>query len=152
MNKGYYEIACNDLRYLQGTLHLPYYNNLAVNAQQVAEKMLKSVAESYLQKESRAFSSHNLRVIYNEINKEDSGIFLDVRDLAFLSDFYFSARYPGDNYMEADEETCNMCLGIMNDIISEVAKFREAHGMLAEHFEKLLIQNEEVSKGPDISF
>ena len=31
MNKDYYEIACDDLRYLQGTLHLPYYIFLVIS-------------------------------------------------------------------------------------------------------------------------
>ena len=45
MKNEYYSIAYNDLLYLQATLHLPFYNNIAVNAQQVAEKVLKSVVE-----------------------------------------------------------------------------------------------------------
>ena len=53
--------------------------------------------------------------------------------------------------MEADKENCNMCLGIMNDIVAEVTMFREAHGMAAEHFEKLLVQDEAASKGSDSS-
>jgi hypothetical protein len=45
MKNDYYEIAYNNLLYLQATLHLPFYNDIAVGTQQVAEKMLKSVAE-----------------------------------------------------------------------------------------------------------
>ncbi len=45
MKNEYYSIALGDLEYLQATLHLPYYNNIAIAAQQVAEKMLKSVVE-----------------------------------------------------------------------------------------------------------
>lgn len=40
------------------------------------------------------------------------------------------------------EIACNMCIGIMNDIVAEVTKFRETHGMAAVHFEKLLIQDD----------
>lgn len=45
MKNDFYAIACEDLKYLQATLHLPYYNQIAVQSQQVAEKMIKSVAE-----------------------------------------------------------------------------------------------------------
>ena len=43
MKNDYYEIAYNNLLYLQATLGLPFYNDIVVLAQQVAEKMLKSV-------------------------------------------------------------------------------------------------------------
>lgn len=45
MKNDFYAIACDDLRYLQATLHLPFYNQIAIQSQQVAEKMIKSVAE-----------------------------------------------------------------------------------------------------------
>lgn len=37
-NNDYYFIACEDLKYLQCTLDTSHYNNIAVGAQQVAEK------------------------------------------------------------------------------------------------------------------
>lgn len=33
MKNDYYDVAVNDLAYLQVTLNTPYYNNIAVNAQ-----------------------------------------------------------------------------------------------------------------------
>ncbi|MEG0963341.1 MAG: hypothetical protein RSF88_10855 [Lachnospiraceae bacterium] len=44
-NYDYYTIAYNDLRYLQLTLGTDFYNQIAVAAQQIVEKMLRSISE-----------------------------------------------------------------------------------------------------------
>ena len=47
MKNDYYSIACENLRFLQSSLKSKeaYYNNFAILAQQIAEFLLKSVAE-----------------------------------------------------------------------------------------------------------
>lgn len=45
MKNEYYDIACGDLEYLHFGLASHNYNRISVDAQQVAEKMLKSVLE-----------------------------------------------------------------------------------------------------------
>lgn len=70
MIETYYSIACNDLSYLQATLHLPFYNNIAVGAQQVTEKMLKSVAELVCVNPESVLKTHNLRTIANKMRRK----------------------------------------------------------------------------------
>ena len=64
MKNDYYEIAYNNLLYLQATLGLPFYNDIVVLAQQVAEKMLKSVVERVSAESIPLMHSHNLRTLY----------------------------------------------------------------------------------------
>lgn len=40
MKNDYYEIAYNNLQYLEFTFKTEFYNDIAVNCQQVAEKIL----------------------------------------------------------------------------------------------------------------
>ena len=49
--------------------------------------------------------------------------------LSMLKDFYFDAKYPGDNYVIVDRETCEECLATMYDCIREVHKIREELGL-----------------------
>ena len=67
MKNDYYEIAYNNLLYLQATLHLPFYNDIVVLAQQIAEKMLKSVAERVNMENLQMMRSPNLRALYDSV-------------------------------------------------------------------------------------
>lgn len=49
--------------------------------------------------------------------------------LSMLKDFYFDAKYPGDNYVIVDRETYEECLATMYDCIREVHKIREELGL-----------------------
>lgn len=94
MKNDYYDIACNDLEYLQATLHLKFFNQFAIASQQIAEKMLKSVAEVTCVGIEKLMTTHNLRAIYTEINKVESDFILDKGKLSMLKDFYFDAKCP----------------------------------------------------------
>ena len=136
-NNDYYKIACNDMAYLQATLNTGLYNNIAVGCQQVAEKMLKSVAEVVCLNIGNLMNSHNLRAIYSEINRVEETFKLDKPSLAMLKDFYFDAKYPGDNFVVVDYETCAECLDILYDVIEQTNSFREHHGYITHTFLRL---------------
>lgn len=141
MKNEYYSIAYNDLLYLQATLHLPFYNNIAVNAQQVAEKVLKSVVEIVSPDAEGILKTHNLRGLYNEISKYLPTFELNQWKLSMLKDIYFDAKYPGDNFMEIDQKTCDECLSIMYDTIEAVNQFRAQEGLDIFTFNKLYTIN-----------
>lgn len=123
-SNDYYALAINDLIYLQHSLDLPLYNNIAVMAQQVVEKLLKSVAERTCLEIDKLMHSHNLRGLYTEIHKNVTSFELDKGALSILKDMYFDAKYPGENYVVVDKETCIECLQIMYDTLKQVNKFR----------------------------
>lgn len=62
--------------FLQNALNTKYYNQIAVYAQQVAVKMLKSVAERSCMDIEKLMHSHNLRGLYTEIHKNDESFVL----------------------------------------------------------------------------
>lgn len=129
MKNDYYAIACEDLKYLQATLFLPYYNQISVQAQQVAEKMLKSVAERACVDIEKLMLSHNLRGLYSQIHQNDQQFCLDMGKLSMLKDFYYDAKYPGNNFVTVSKEECQECLDTMYDVIEQVNLFRERCGL-----------------------
>ncbi len=139
-NNDYYRIGMNDLLYLQATLHLPLYNQIVVGAQQVAEKMLKSVVERVCVEPFKLLTTHNLRALYTEIHKEDPLFLIDKGALSMLKDFYYDAKYPGDNYVDVDEESCRECLETMYKTIEMVNQKRKALNLEVMEIEEKYIE------------
>ena len=141
MKNDYYDIACNDLLYLQATLHLPFYNSIAPAAQQVAEKMIKSVAELTCMGIEKLMQSHNLRALYDEIHQVEPDFVLGRSSLAMLKDFYFEARYPGDNFVTVTKEDCAECLETMYQVVEQVNNFRKAHDLPVMEIQRMELQS-----------
>lgn len=140
MSKGYYEIAMNDLTYLQHTLDLDFYNQMAMFCQQISEKLLKSIAELVVTDE-KIIKVHNLRQIDSAIISGGVNLQLNQSDLAYLKDFYFDTRYPGDNYVDVSRDDATKCLKIMYDVIKAVTEFRKEKGLQCEEYKELYLTN-----------
>ena len=93
------------------------YNGVASMCAQAAGKYLKAVIEQCIYREDTIslLKSHNLRVLLNAIREEYPDIGLDAKDLKWLGDFYFDARYPGDNFVEVSREDALECLKITEE-------------------------------------
>lgn len=126
MSADYYDIACEDLQFLQNGLSMPTYNTITVMAQQITEKMLKSVAERACVGVEGLLHTHNLRALYDCIHKEIPSFLLDRGMLSVLKDLYFDAKYPGDNYVKVSREECQEYLCIMYDTIEQTNEFRSS--------------------------
>ena len=124
INNNYYDIAYNDLCYLDGELNRTFYNQMTVQIQQIAEKMLKSVLELVATDVESLLHSHNLRAIYTKITENVPEFGLDEMKLGYLKDFYFDAKYPGDSFITVTREQCETCLQIMYDVVEQVNLFR----------------------------
>lgn len=145
MNKvDYYNICIKDYYYLKSTLNLPLYNNITVGIQQVTEKALKSIVEFGCINAEKELTSHNLRTIAKKI-KDDVGISFDEKDMAYLKDFYYDARYPGDDYIEVSRDQCEKCLDIMNNTLLQINNFRQSVGLSTFKFEELHLTEPELS-------
>lgn len=141
MKNEYYSIALGDLEYLQATLHLPYYNNIAISAQQVAEKMLKSVVELSSVNCESLMRSNNLRALYDEAFKQFSISPVNRGDLSMLKDYYFDAKYPGDNFVNVTAAECEQCLNTMYDVIDFVHAARNKLGLGCSKVERKLLKS-----------
>lgn len=125
IKNNYFSIAYNDLHYL-----LRYdaddeysYNRVAVETQQVVEKLLKGLVEISedvpVDEKAKLLGTHNLRRLGESVNLHYSKK-LSITDLAYLKDFYFEARYPGDNFVEVTKETRDKCMEILSNSLAEI--------------------------------
>ena len=110
----YLDIAENDLEYLEAVLKTgnTFYNQLAVQCQQIAEKFLKGYLERLLLEEdvSDLLRKNNMRKIAAKLNDINPELNLDIIGLSYLTDFYFDARYPGDDFYTVSKEEFEKCL------------------------------------------
>ncbi len=120
---SYLGMAENDYLYAKAGLEicksLGNYNAVASGCAQACEKYLKALAELCLLDHPDAISilrSHNLRTIVNAIKEKVPGISLNSKDCKWIGDYYFEARYPGDNFVQVSEEDGLECIRITEDI------------------------------------
>ena len=117
----YIDIAQNDLEYLESVLETgsKFYNQLAVQCQQVAEKFLKGYLDRLDVEEdiSDLLRKHNMKKTASKLNGLYPELKLDTIGLAYLTDFYFDARYPGEDFYSVTKEEFEKCLEIMYDTV-----------------------------------
>lgn len=140
IDNNYYAIAIDDICFIQDILFQTRYNQAVTQIQQAAEKLLKSVAELVVAEHvEESLKTHNLSKIYRDINDslpEELKLDLNNRDLNNLRNFYFDAKYPGENFITADIEDANAALDTMYDVLEAVNIFRESRGMTISTFER----------------
>ncbi len=139
-NNGYYSIACNELLYLQENLGTVYYNSVVTGAQQITEKLLKSVVERVTVTEEQLMHSHNLRGLYSVIHSELPDFQLNRDALSTLKDYYYDCRYPGYNYCEVTQEECEAALKTMYDTWEQTNRFRESLGLSVFPYEAKMLK------------
>ena len=120
----YIDIAENDLEYLEAVLKTgnTFYNQLAVQCQQVAEMFLKGYLDNLLLEEdvTDLLRKNNMKKIAARLNELKPDLKLDTVGLAYLTDFYFDARYPGDDFYTVSKEEFEKCLAIMYDTVNKL--------------------------------
>ena len=122
IQNDYYHIAMNDIEYLNAVKHLPYYNQHCIACQQICEKLLRHIITiSYSGDEKdRILKSHSLRTIYRGIKSYIPSFILPEEELASLTDFYFDAKYPGNDFFTADEDDFNKCYATVNNVVEAI--------------------------------
>lgn len=122
----YLDIAENDLQYLESVIAMgnTFYNQLAVQWQQVAEKYLKGYLDKIFVDEDVVdlLRKHNMKKIASKLNEVKAGLELDTIGLAYLTDFYYDARYPGDDFYNVTKDDFEKCLSIMYDTVNKLRK------------------------------
>ncbi len=101
------------------------YNWPAVIFAQAAEKLLKAVIETEFAEDSQCISlmrTHNLRTIVAKILEKFPDVKLSSKDCKWLGDFYFDARYPGDDFIRVTLEDGLEAMRIVENILIEVEK------------------------------
>ena len=128
IKNSYLDIAENYLRYLESFLETgsTFYNQMSVQCQQVAEKFLKGYVDRLFLNEdvSDLLRKHNMKKIAAKLNQLDPDLNLDTIGLAYLTDFYYDARYPGDDFYTVTKEEFDKCLSIMYDTVEKLKKLK----------------------------
>ena len=129
VKNDYYEIALDNLDFLEDNLASKHYNVLGSMAEQIAENMLKSVLISDISVATLVLKSRHLRNIYTKIQEAGVDLGLDKKYLSSLTDVYFETRYPGENYREVSYEDCVECIQTMYDVVLAVNNYRKSRGL-----------------------
>lgn len=127
---SYYGMAYNDYCYAKAGMQigeqLGNYNGVASLCSQSAEKYLKAVLEvTFAEGALLLMHSRNLRAITNKLKKAYPQLELSSKDMKWLGDFYFDARYPGDNFVEVNKEDALECLRIVEDLQQTITNLLE---------------------------
>lgn len=127
MKNSYYSIGYDDYLFARDSLPLcertSNYNSVTTILAQAAEKLLKEVIERKFVDDSACISilrTHNLRVIVNKILERYPESSLNSMECKWIGDFYFDARYPGDNYITVSKEEAYLALEITERILESV--------------------------------
>lgn len=122
MNK-YFKIAEQDYLFLQEIRESRFYTNVAIQCQQVSEKLLKAVITDVLPDIDCMPRTHNLKRLYDCVKDR---ILLERESELFLgtfSGFYINAGYPGPDFVQVTKEDLNLCLKITDELFSKVSKW-----------------------------
>ncbi len=101
---SYYELAMKTYQHLDvfydTAEKIDWYNSFAVECHQIVEKLLKAIIEcsaSVSEDTQAAMKSHDLGNLARRVNRKFPNS-VSTEKCAWLSDFYFDTRYPGDNF------------------------------------------------------
>lgn len=127
---SYYGMAYNDYCYAKAGLQtgdqLGNYNVVAALCSQAAEKYLKAVLEVTFGEESIGLMhSHNLRAITNQLIEAYPGLEISGKDMKWLGDFYYDARYPGDNFVVVNRKDALECLRLTEELHQTITSLLE---------------------------
>lgn len=124
---SYMGMADNDFAFakagIETGIQLGNFNGTAAISAQAAEKYLKAVLEIGFSDDADLMDllhSHNIRALYNKIITKYV-LSVNSKDCKWLGDFYFDARYPGDNFVVVNRQDADECL-ILTEKIAKDAK------------------------------
>lgn len=95
--------------------------------QEIVEKLLKSLIEQiYIEDNlTEMLRSHSLTTLGRALQRCLPSIELDIKQLAYLTSYYFDTRYPSPDYHIVSKEDFEECKQIMYAVKAEVDKIRE---------------------------
>lgn len=132
---SYYLLAKNDYLFLQSAKNSKLYNNIAVQCQQIIEKYLKHLVYTFCieHKESlRALRTHSLIKLNSILLESGIDLGLSRGDLAILKDYYYDAKYPGDNFITVTKEDADHAMEVVEYVKNKVEGYLESIGYCTE--------------------
>ncbi|MHC1749590.1 MAG: HEPN domain-containing protein [Cellulosilyticaceae bacterium] len=123
---SYYAIACNDIAYLEVIGDTGFYNQPSALCQQIVEKLLKSIIEKFYIDDNLTdiLRSRSLKTLGRALKTTLPDINLDLKDLAYLTSYYFDTRYPSPDYHLVSKEDFEECKRILYSVKAEVDRLQ----------------------------
>ena len=128
---SYFGMAQNDYLFAKSSIEtgrvLGNFNVTASLFAQSGEKFLKAVLEQKFpgdQELLRLLHSHNLRALYNKVVTKCQ-LSTNSMECKWLGDFYYDARYPGDDFILVTEEDALSCMQIVEKLQLDVKRILE---------------------------
>lgn len=81
---------------------------------------------------------YNHSILIRQALHKKNTQFNDRKDITFIEDFYFVARYPGDNFISVSKEDAKECFAIAEDIKTRITDFLKINDYCMECGAKLL--------------
>lgn len=130
IENNYFAIALEDRKWFKASLEWDGgYNRQVLDCEQISEKYMKGVIEQIdidFREKADLLKTHNLKRLGLVINN-NLGTKLNLESLAYLKDFYFEARYPGDEFISVTKEMRDRCEEIMEDVLQILSPFAGAY-------------------------
>lgn len=144
-NNSYLSIAMNEYAYTVNDKSHGFNNIKVVHCQQVCEKLLKHVITQVCPNEDIP-RTYNLKRLYDNISEEIQ-VSSETEDyLSTLSDFYFDARYPGDDYVDVSDKDLNRSTNVMVEMYKKVIEWESKRAPRKGVSELLTAANKAVVK------
>lgn len=139
---SYLTIANNEYKYLIKHIDYEYLNPSAAQAQQVVEKYLKYLVETFCLENTvsamNVLKSHNLSTIYTVLNECGIDLDLDRGSLALLKGYYFETRYPGEDYYIVTKDSFDESLEFVKEVRCKVYSYLTEHNICPKCGHRLL--------------
>ena len=102
---NYYDLAEDDLLEAKDRYEAGRYNKCAIWCQQASEKYLKYILINKMGIEDpEILTEHRLKILYDRINRDNKTLSIPASALFSLSNYYLKARYPGEGFIEVEQE------------------------------------------------
>ncbi len=128
MDNSYLSIGNNDYEYLSKTKGSGFNNIEAFHCQQICEKLLKSIVVVKIPDAESRIKTHNLDRLYGLISDEIEIDELTELYLSKLTDFYFDARYPGNDFINVSDKDLSRSLEVVEVVHRVVNEWHKSRG------------------------
>ena len=114
---SYKDLALYDMKSAKANYEYALWNKVGRECQQVCEKYLKYYLEAIHQLPEVLQRTHNLKKLIRAIPNYDKDIY---RSVSIVGDYYFDTNYPGDDFIELDQELADEAVEIATSLMAYV--------------------------------
>jgi HEPN domain-containing protein len=112
--KTYKKIAEEDFESAKKLIGFEMWNNAGQLLQQACEKQLKGWLEENNKLDISLARTHNLRKLLREIGGYAEDFY---KNATLVENYYFDTKYPGDDYLELNEQDIDTAVVFYKDLI-----------------------------------